>query len=869
MDFDQDLQTNTTDILVGDNSSENLEGEKNNDSISAGGGADSVDGGKGDDTIDGGKGDDTLTGGKGEDNFVASDNDVITDYNPEEDGTIYVPDSEYKINAKGDDAIIKGSDFKVTLKNALSGATEEEKEKLIGKIKNKVEEIKETTLLTTEPKAIARYFDYNSPWPAAVMLKSGMMGDPDLENYGFNHFRIKERNTLGEHDSGIDYKVHVKFPANDITDSDSESTYNEIKVGNREERNYLIEAAGNADKILGNNQSSNIIFAYGGNDTVQGGDGNDYIDGGEGSDVFVLTDGNDVIEKFDGGDGDTLNLDKSNVTINSITNYDEDTKDIFKMFDGNHDWNESSVMLELRDEDQMPKGFTAIVNAKKTSGLPDFELPTDKIYTTNVRAVARYFDYNSPWPAAVMLKGGMMGDPSERNVGFDHFRIKERNTLGEHDSGIDYKVHVKFPANDITDSDSESTYNEIKVGNREERNYLIEAAGNADKILGNNQSSNIIFAYGGNDTVQGGDGNDYIDGGEGSDVFVLTDGNDVIEKFDGGDGDTLNLDKSNVTINSITNYDEDTKDIFKMFDGNHDWNESSVMLELRDEDQMPKGFTAIVNAKKTSGLPDFQPPEGPDENPGGGGDNSGGGGGDNSGGGGGGGGENSGDGGLDGAPGNENNSGNSGGNGSIDGKPINPPADGNNPNDPENALRSIDVKPSPKKSAFEEIQRGSQKPDKVVGDSSVDKLTGKDKADILKGKGGDDYLFGDRHADTLNGGKGADVLQGGNGKDDLRGKAGRDVLYGGKGADVLTGDNGNDVFVLSAGKDVITDFKVGRDDIGRVYELDLILRQKGDDLLLKGNDGVKTLLLNVEKDDFLADFPDNLKLVPAVDVNLI
>ena len=75
--------------------------------------------------------------------------------------------------------------------------------------------------------------------------------------------------------------------------------------------------------------------------------------------------------------------------------------------------------------------------------------------------------------------------------------------------------------------------------------------------------------------------------------------------------------------------------------------------------------------------------------------------------------------------------------------------------------------------------------------------------------------------------------------------------------------------MLSKGKDVVTDFKVKKNAIGLVNPLDLEFKQKGIDLLIKGNDGVKTLLVNVDKDQFLAQFPGNLEQVPAVEVNLI
>ena len=76
--------------------------------------------------------------------------------------------------------------------------------------------------------------------------------------------------------------------------------------------------------------------------------------------------------------------------------------------------------------------------------------------------------------------------------------------------------------------------------------------------------------------------------------------------------------------------------------------------------------------------------------------------------------------------------------------------------------------------------------------------------------------------------------------------------------------------MLSSGNDIISDFKIGKDDIGLVYELNLRFKQKGDDLLVKGDEGVKTLLQNVDEDKFLAEYRnDNFELAPAVKVILI
>ena len=78
------------------------------------------------------------------------------------------------------------------------------------------------------------------------------------------------------------------------------------------------------------------------------------------------------------------------------------------------------------------------------------------------------------------------------------------------------------------------------------------------------------------------------------------------------------------------------------------------------------------------------------------------------------------------------------------------------------------------------------------------------------------------------------------------------------------------MFILSEGSDVITDFEIGTDDIGLVYKLNLTFTQEGDDLRVRGTDGVNTLLLNINKDDFLKDFGSGTPaLLPAVEVNLV
>jgi Ca2+-binding RTX toxin-like protein len=355
--------------------------------------------------------------------------------------------------------------------------------------------------------------------------------------------------------------------------------------------------------------------------------------------------------------------------------------------------------------------------------------------------------------------------------------------------------------------------------------------------------------------LDGREGDDTVIGGKGEDRFVASEGVDLIEDFQFKADQLEDKDGKVWDLENATFNDED----------------ESVTIDIRKDSEIVGTTTINVNnydylieVKDENGQPGF-----PIIGGNGGGD--GGSGGGDGGNGGGDGGSGGGDGG--------NGGGDLGGN-EVPGFPIVPDYCESNPEDASckptidneviepNDLRMVEVTQKPKNSSFEDIQRGSKQPDKIIGSSSTDKLTGKDKADILNGKGGDDYLYGDNQSDTLRGGKGKDVLQGGSGKDDLYGGAKSDVLYGGPAADVLTGSGGRDVFVLSSGKDVITDFKIGKDDIGLVYALNLSLKQKGDDLLIRGDDNVRTLLEGINKEDFLADQGDP-SLLPIVEVDVL
>ena len=87
--------------------------------------------------------------------------------------------------------------------------------------------------------------------------------------------------------------------------------------------------------------------------------------------------------------------------------------------------------------------------------------------------------------------------------------------------------------------------------------------------------------------------------------------------------------------------------------------------------------------------------------------------------------------------------------------------------------------------------------------------------------------------------------------------------------DTLTGHSGADIYVLSPGRDVVTDFTPGDDSIGISDITDLRFRQKPDGLLIRSGDKIRTMLLDVQMDEFLVETSAHLKILPGLQDALI
>ncbi|KYF81809.1 hypothetical protein BE17_34130 [Sorangium cellulosum] len=96
----------------------------------------------------------------------------------------------------------------------------------------------------------------------------------------------------------------------------------------------------------------------------------------------------------------------------------------------------------------------------------------------------------------------------------------------------------------------------------------------------------------------------------------------------------------------------------------------------------------------------------------------------------------------------------------------------------------------------------------VLGYQTADLIDAQGGDDSVYGQDGQDFLIGNDGNDTLDGGNHGDYLYGGSGNDTLAGQSGDDVLDDDAGNDIFIGGDGDDLFLvggLEAGNDVVGD----------------------------------------------------------------
>lgn len=571
---------------------------------------------------------------------------------------------------------------------------------------------------------------------------------------------------------------------------------------------YLYGTAGN-DRLYGLNGYQNVIYGYGGNDFIDGGNLADFIYGGAGNDIFFGNGGNDTL--YGGADSDTFGADEGN-----DRQYGEAGDDLFVAYKGSDtiSGGEGNDTLAFTMLDATAGAYvTLYYNQLLNDG---FGYADTISSIENIVGGTAFSDYFSGNDGANALEAGV-GDWVYGVGGDDRFTIRGAPARIDGGAGVDTasfgSIKLVRDTNGDGQAETIATTHGVYVDLSQSRIFddgfggsgviagVENLSGTAydDALIGDG-ADNSLSGWGGADDLDGGAGNDYLSGGEGSDRLFGGIGHDTLfgntgadllyggagnDTFYGGAGDDLMRGESGVD----TFWGEDGLDRVSFFQRDVT---QAVRVDLRIQRVLNDGYGNTEQLYSVEGVGDgtqfadtLHGNSGANQILGGYRDLLYGHDGDDSFQ-------------IGGAPGVLE------GGAGIDslgfsGVMLAADADGDGLADIVNASRGVSV----------DLAAGTILEDGFGHSgalSGIENLTGTDYADTLTGDAGANRLEGLASNDRLSGGGGNDTLVGGAGRDTLIGGLGNDVLNGGGHGDTLTGGVGNDRFVF----DTVTVGKPGQ-----------------------------------------------------------
>ncbi|WP_333804286.1 calcium-binding protein [Sulfurospirillum sp.] len=731
---------------------DSVSGRSGNDVIDAGDGANVVDGGEGNDTISAGSGNDTLNGDSGNDSIVAGSGvDVIT-------------------GGLGDDVLQGGLGNDTYLFNKGDGKD------------------------TIDDTYRYGYNNQLSQYAGEDTLKFG----EGITKNDLVVLSVGSDVIIGIKEEGKSFaELSDKITLKNYTDSDSRVENILFADGSKFLISDLFSATEGADQLI-YGDTTVMVDALGGNDTIVSGNGNDVIAGGEGNDAITSNSGNDTLgggagdDALYSGSGDDIlsggtGVDNLQGGLGSDTYLFSkgDGKDSIYddyRYSGNSQGNAGLDTLKFSEgitKDDLVirlNGNDLIIGIKEEG--KNFEALSDTV------TIKEYFNTNNriekiqlsdcTFVSLEELQQGTDGDDvltfNDENTtinalgGNDKITTGAGNDIIDGGSGND-TIYSHAGADTITaGSGNDSVYagsgDDKLYGN--EGNDVLSADSGDDKLVGN-EGDDTLDAGIGNDTLTGGVGADTLYGGSGNDLYLYSkgDGKDILSDESGED--TLRFSEG------ITK-----DDLIAKANGN------DLIIGIKEEGKTFDQLTDTVTIKNYLSS------------------------------------------------------------GKLEHLLLN---DGTS-------------------LALDELQRGSEESDYLVyGNeaSTVNALDGNDTiitgsgADIIDGGSGNDTITSGSGADKIIGGLGDDVINAEGGDDVLFGNEGADILQAGSGEDTLTGGTGDDslygglgndtyIFNKGDGKDRLSD-EGGVDAISfgtGIAKENLIFKQVGYDLVVAVKEAGKT-----------------------------
>lgn len=380
--------------------------------------------------------------------------------------------------------------------------------------------------------------------------------------------------------------------------------------------------------------TDDVIYGYGGNDSLSGGDGNDILDGGEGDDhlsggrgddTYIAGSGHDIIL---GGNQDMAGYDR--IKFNGITSLEELTLSRF-------DTSENNLLIEYgagqsitvqgqfyryHDADERLELFE--FSDGSTVDLSTLQIKT---YGTSAGETIQGILYGGASPNDIFFAGAG-NDTIRGHTGIDvsqYTGLFSAYALTNNDSywtvldksgleGLDkiYDVELLQFANGFYDLEygqfMMGTYNLVRGTEQYDIFNLADAGVVNDLVYGGAGDDHIVagagddWIYGGtgNDTLEGGKDQDVLYGGAGADTFrfgTFDTHIDLIMDFSLQEGDQLDLSAI------LTLFDEAQDAITDFLQISDDGANSTLSVDV-DGTENGRSFTAIATLAGVVGLTD-------------------------------------------------------------------------------------------------------------------------------------------------------------------------------------------------------------------------------------------------------------------------
>ena len=483
-----------------------------------GSGNDTLIGGAGNDRLEGGKGNDTLTGGKGRDTFVYSyGNDIITDYNPEEDTLLLSGKKIQSESVDGRDIVLSVGTGTIRLKNAVG------KYKLSGGSAE------------------------GSTGGNAGGNTGGNTGGSIGGSTGGNT-EIDPANPVDDTRTVLDEDFSGKFDASDkesVIEISAEKAIWPVTLIGNVQNNVII--GGKGRDTLDGGAGDDTLYGGEGNDTLTGGAGNDILNGGDGDDTLYGGEGSNTLT---GGAGnDTFVYGLGYDTISDYTNNGIET-DTLRI--------EGTAVSDVRqynDVVRVDTGNGGYVDLAGAGGAPVRIEDNHGIYAVSDLA-------SNP---TITLGGDFTGDRFDAgdlsfaktiNAGE---MTREITITGNANDNVMYAGQYGGTlyggdGDDILYGSDWSDYlygdkgkDEIHGGAGSDELY----GGDDDDILYGGEGSDTLTGGEGNDTLNGGEGSDTLAGGAGNDTFVYESGYDTITDYKNNSSETDILRIKGTTVTDI------------------------------------------------------------------------------------------------------------------------------------------------------------------------------------------------------------------------------------------------------------------------------------------------------------------------------